>query len=37
MFVWERIFTEADAPATPAGVVLAVHGCYGYREASIRE
>ncbi len=37
MFVWERIITEADAPATPSGIVLAVHGYYGYREASIWE
>ena len=37
MFVWERIVTEADAPATPSGIVLAVHGYYGYREASIWE
>ena len=34
-FVWDRIVTEADAPATPSGIVLAVHGYYGYRAASI--
>ena len=37
MFVWERIVTGADAPETPSGMVLAVHGYYGYREASIWE
>ena len=37
MFVWERLVTEADAPATPSGIVLAVNGYYGYREASIWE
>ena len=35
--VWERIVTEADAPEQPSGIVLAVHGYYGYREASIWE
>ena len=37
MFVWDRIMTQAAAPATPSGIVLAVNGYYGYREASIRE
>jgi hypothetical protein len=37
MFVWDRIMTQAAAPATPSGIVLAVNGYYGYREASIWE